>query len=160
MNMTGSAEAAAHCGLPDPLMVLGCPHESPQLPLNTEQTHGAPVSCYSCSLPGRPVTLPRPLTAPVPPSTPSRGHRVGGQQRVWGGQAGFVAVPSDPLGPHPGPNLGLVAWMTSLDVPQEDMRLALVEGRRVLESIHEPLARSPDQSPNQDQLDSQSTVHR
>ena len=50
--------------------------------------------------------------------------------------------------------------MTSPDVPQEDMRLALVEGRRVLEGIREPLARSPDQSPNQDQLDSQSTVHR
>ena len=46
--------------------------------------------------------------------------------------------------------------MTSLDVPQEDMRLALVEGRRVLESIREPLA----QCPNQDQLDSQSTVQR
>lgn len=50
--------------------------------------------------------------------------------------------------------------MTSLDVPQEDMKLALVEGRRVLESIREPLARSPEQSPNQDQLDSQSTVQR
>lgn len=85
---------------------------------------------------------------------------MGGQQRVWGGQAGFVAVPSDPSGPHSGPSLGLAAWMTSPDVPQEDMRLALVEGRRVLEGIREPLARSPDQSPNQDQLDSQSTVHR
>lgn len=50
--------------------------------------------------------------------------------------------------------------MTSLDVPQEDMRLALVEGRRVLESIREPLGRGPEQSPNQDQLDSQSTVQR
>lgn len=65
-----------------------------------------------------------------------------------------------PQGPHPGPSLGLAAWMTSLDVPQEDMKLALVEGRRVLESIREPLARSPEQSPNQDQLDSQSTVQR
>ncbi|XP_045018435.1 guanine nucleotide exchange factor DBS isoform X7 [Bubalus bubalis] len=46
------------------------------------------------------------------------------------------------------------------DRAKEDMRLALVEGRRVLEGIREPLARSPDQSPNQDQLDSQSTVHR
>ncbi|XP_042111019.1 guanine nucleotide exchange factor DBS isoform X8 [Ovis aries] len=43
---------------------------------------------------------------------------------------------------------------------KEDMKLALVEGRRVLESIREPLARSPEQSPNQDQLDSQSTVQR
>lgn len=44
--------------------------------------------------------------------------------------------------------------------PQEDMRLALDEGRSVLESIREPLARGPEQSPNQDQLDSQSTVQR
>uniref|UniRef100_A0A3Q1MZ76 MCF.2 cell line derived transforming sequence like n=1 Tax=Bos taurus TaxID=9913 RepID=A0A3Q1MZ76_BOVIN len=54
----------------------------------------------------------------------------------------------------------LLAHTEKKDRAKEDMRLALVEGRRVLESIHEPLARSPDQSPNQDQLDSQSTVHR
>lgn len=43
---------------------------------------------------------------------------------------------------------------------QEDMRLALDEGRSVLESIREPLAKSPEQSLNQDQLDSQTTVQR
>ncbi|XP_061027080.1 guanine nucleotide exchange factor DBS isoform X3 [Eubalaena glacialis] len=46
------------------------------------------------------------------------------------------------------------------DRAKEDMRLALDEGRSVLESIREPLARGPEQSPNQDQLDSQSTVQR
>ncbi|XP_059759440.1 guanine nucleotide exchange factor DBS isoform X2 [Balaenoptera ricei] len=46
------------------------------------------------------------------------------------------------------------------DRAKEDMRLALGEGRSVLESIREPLARGPEQSPNQDQLDSQSTVQR
>uniref|UniRef100_A0A8C9E8M0 MCF.2 cell line derived transforming sequence like n=1 Tax=Phocoena sinus TaxID=42100 RepID=A0A8C9E8M0_PHOSS len=46
------------------------------------------------------------------------------------------------------------------DRAKEDMRLALDEGRSVLESIREPLGRGPEQSPNQDQLDSQSTVQR
>lgn len=40
------------------------------------------------------------------------------------------------------------------------MRLALDEGRSILESIREPLARSTEQSPNQDQLDNQTTVQR
>lgn len=44
--------------------------------------------------------------------------------------------------------------------PQEDMRLALDEGQSILESIREPLAKSPEQSLNQDQLDNQTTVQR
>ncbi|XP_055282708.1 guanine nucleotide exchange factor DBS isoform X2 [Moschus berezovskii] len=54
----------------------------------------------------------------------------------------------------------LLAHTEKKDRAKEDMKLALVEGRRVLESIREPLARSPEQSPSQDQLDSQSTVQR
>ncbi|XP_060989748.1 guanine nucleotide exchange factor DBS isoform X13 [Dama dama] len=54
----------------------------------------------------------------------------------------------------------LLAHTEKKDRAKEDMRLALVEGRRVLESIREPLGRGPEQSPNQDQLDSQSTVQR
>lgn len=44
--------------------------------------------------------------------------------------------------------------------PQEDMRLALDEGQSILDSIREPLAKSPEQSLNQDQLDNQTTVQR
>lgn len=44
--------------------------------------------------------------------------------------------------------------------PQEDMRLALDEGQSILESIREPLVKSPEQSLNQDQLDNQTTVQR
>ncbi|XP_049557228.1 guanine nucleotide exchange factor DBS isoform X8 [Orcinus orca] len=54
----------------------------------------------------------------------------------------------------------LCAHTEKKDRAKEDMRLALDEGRSVLESIREPLARGPEQSPNQDQLDSQSTVQR
>ncbi|KAM5313220.1 guanine nucleotide exchange factor DBS isoform 4-T4 [Glossophaga mutica] len=43
---------------------------------------------------------------------------------------------------------------------KEDMRLALDEGQSILESIREPLAKSPEQSLNQDQLDNQTTVQR
>lgn len=43
---------------------------------------------------------------------------------------------------------------------QEDMRLALDEGQSILESIREPLVKSPEQSLNQDQLDNQTTVQR
>lgn len=110
MNVAGLAEAAAHCGLsqrrPRPADGPWVPPRGPLLPLDAEQTRGAPVSCYPCPLPGRPVTLPRPLTAPVPPNTPSRGHRAGGQQRVRGGRSGVVAVPSDPSGPPPGAKSG------------------------------------------------------
>ena len=54
---------------------------------------------------------------------------------------------------------GARPWESALFL-QEDMRLALDEGRSVLESIREPLAKSPEQSLNQDQLDSQTTVQR
>ncbi|XP_036996654.2 guanine nucleotide exchange factor DBS isoform X2 [Artibeus jamaicensis] len=43
---------------------------------------------------------------------------------------------------------------------KEDMRLALDEGQNILERIREPLAKSPEQSLNQDQLDNQTTVQR
>lgn len=36
----------------DPLMVLGCPHGAPAPSGRAEQTRRAPVSCYSCPLPG------------------------------------------------------------------------------------------------------------
>uniref|UniRef100_A0A8D1VK76 MCF.2 cell line derived transforming sequence like n=2 Tax=Sus scrofa TaxID=9823 RepID=A0A8D1VK76_PIG len=54
----------------------------------------------------------------------------------------------------------LCAHTEKKDRAKEDMRLALDEGRSVLESIREPLAKSPEQSLNQDQLDSQTTVQR
>ena len=57
------------------------------------------------------------------------------------------------------PVSGARPWESALFL-QEDMRLALDEGRSVLESIREPLAKSPEQSLNQDQLDSQTTVQR
>lgn len=44
--------------------------------------------------------------------------------------------------------------------PQENMRSALNEGQSILESIREPLVKSPEQSLNQDQLDNQTTVQR
>lgn len=43
---------------------------------------------------------------------------------------------------------------------KEDMRLALSEGQRVLESIREPLDASTERSLNQDQLDNETTVRR
>nr|KAF6460675.1 MCF.2 cell line derived transforming sequence like [Molossus molossus] len=46
------------------------------------------------------------------------------------------------------------------DKAKEDMRLALDEGQSILESIREPLSKSPEQSLNQDQLDNQTTVQR
>uniref|UniRef100_A0A8C3WDF9 MCF.2 cell line derived transforming sequence like n=1 Tax=Catagonus wagneri TaxID=51154 RepID=A0A8C3WDF9_9CETA len=54
----------------------------------------------------------------------------------------------------------LCAHTEKRDRAKEDMRLALDEGQGVLESLREPLARSPEQSLNQDQLDSQTTVQR
>lgn len=44
--------------------------------------------------------------------------------------------------------------------PQEDMKLALDEGRSLLENIREPLGKCGEQSLNQDQLDNQTTVQR
>lgn len=69
---------------------------APLLPLGMERTRGAPVSCYSCPLPGRPVTLPCLLTTLAPPSTPSRGTR----------RAEVIVVPSDPSRPPPGATSG------------------------------------------------------
>ncbi|XP_027943136.1 guanine nucleotide exchange factor DBS isoform X2 [Eumetopias jubatus] len=46
------------------------------------------------------------------------------------------------------------------DRAKEDMRLALDEGQSILENIREPLAKSGEQSLNQDQLDNQTTVQR
>ncbi|XP_072832670.1 guanine nucleotide exchange factor DBS isoform X2 [Vicugna pacos] len=54
----------------------------------------------------------------------------------------------------------LFAHTEKRDRAKEDMRLALDEGQSVLESLREPLAKSPEQSLNQDQLDSQTTVQR
>ncbi|XP_070376275.1 guanine nucleotide exchange factor DBS isoform X7 [Equus asinus] len=54
----------------------------------------------------------------------------------------------------------LIAHTEKKHKAKENMRLALDEGRSILESIREPLARSTEQSPNQDQLDNQTTVQR
>ncbi|XP_016068364.1 PREDICTED: guanine nucleotide exchange factor DBS isoform X1 [Miniopterus natalensis] len=54
----------------------------------------------------------------------------------------------------------LCAHTEKKDKAKEDMRLALDEGQSILESIREPLAKSPEQSLNQDQLDNQTTVQR
>ncbi|KAM5278719.1 guanine nucleotide exchange factor DBS isoform 3-T3 [Hipposideros larvatus] len=54
----------------------------------------------------------------------------------------------------------LCAHMEKKDKAKEDMRLALDEGQSILESIREPLVKSPEQSLNQDQLDNQTTVQR
>jgi hypothetical protein len=43
---------------------------------------------------------------------------------------------------------------------QEDLQLALKEGKSILESLREPLAESTALSVNQDQLDNQATVQR
>ncbi|XP_058404498.1 guanine nucleotide exchange factor DBS isoform X3 [Diceros bicornis minor] len=54
----------------------------------------------------------------------------------------------------------LSTHMEKKDKAKEDMRLALDEGQSILESIREPLAKSTEQSLNQDQLDNQTTVQR
>ncbi|XP_014387427.1 PREDICTED: guanine nucleotide exchange factor DBS isoform X2 [Myotis brandtii] len=54
----------------------------------------------------------------------------------------------------------LCAHTEKKDKAKEDMRLALDEGQSILESIREPLSKSPEQSLNQDQLDNQTTVQR
>ncbi|XP_075419520.1 guanine nucleotide exchange factor DBS isoform X2 [Tenrec ecaudatus] len=46
------------------------------------------------------------------------------------------------------------------DKMKEDLKLALEEGHSILESIREPLAKNPEYSLNQDQLDNQTTVQR
>ncbi|XP_045139922.1 guanine nucleotide exchange factor DBS isoform X2 [Echinops telfairi] len=46
------------------------------------------------------------------------------------------------------------------DKMKEDLKLALQEGHSILESIREPLAKNPEYSLNQDQLDNQTTVQR
>ncbi|XP_006883866.1 PREDICTED: guanine nucleotide exchange factor DBS [Elephantulus edwardii] len=46
------------------------------------------------------------------------------------------------------------------DKMKEDMKSALQEGHTILESIREPLAKDPEYSLNQDQLDNQTTVQR
>ncbi|XP_015423907.1 PREDICTED: guanine nucleotide exchange factor DBS isoform X3 [Myotis davidii] len=54
----------------------------------------------------------------------------------------------------------LCAHTEKKDKAKEDMRLALDEGQSILESIREPLSKSPEQNLNQDQLDNQTTVQR
>uniref|UniRef100_A0A452V7B6 MCF.2 cell line derived transforming sequence like n=1 Tax=Ursus maritimus TaxID=29073 RepID=A0A452V7B6_URSMA len=54
----------------------------------------------------------------------------------------------------------LFAHTEKKDKVKEDMRLALDEGKSILENIREPLAKSGEQSLNQDQLDNQTTVQR
>ncbi|ELK14882.1 Guanine nucleotide exchange factor DBS [Pteropus alecto] len=54
----------------------------------------------------------------------------------------------------------LCAHTEKKDKAKEDMRLALNKGQSILESIREPLVKSPEQSLNQDQLDNQTTVQR
>ncbi|XP_023408975.2 guanine nucleotide exchange factor DBS isoform X1 [Loxodonta africana] len=57
-------------------------------------------------------------------------------------------------------SLVLSAHTEKKDKMKEDMKLALQEGHSILESIREPLARNPEYSLNQDQLDNQTTVQR
>ncbi|XP_041586876.1 guanine nucleotide exchange factor DBS isoform X2 [Vulpes lagopus] len=54
----------------------------------------------------------------------------------------------------------LCAHTEKKDKAKEDMRLALDEGQSILENIREPLAKSGEQSLNQDELDNQTTVQR
>ncbi|XP_077014840.1 guanine nucleotide exchange factor DBS isoform X12 [Tamandua tetradactyla] len=54
----------------------------------------------------------------------------------------------------------LSAHTEKKDKMKEDMKLALKEGRGLLESIREPLIKNPEHSLNQDQLDNQTTVRR
>ncbi|XP_013961936.1 guanine nucleotide exchange factor DBS isoform X35 [Canis lupus familiaris] len=54
----------------------------------------------------------------------------------------------------------LCAHTEKKDKAKEDMRLALDEGKSILENIREPLAKSGEQSLNQDELDNQTTVQR
>lgn len=44
--------------------------------------------------------------------------------------------------------------------PQDDLRIALNQGDRLLESINEPLVQDPDYSMNQDELENLATVQR
>lgn len=43
---------------------------------------------------------------------------------------------------------------------QEDLRIALCQGSRLLESINEPLVKDPDYTMNQDELENLATVQR
>ncbi|XP_069323894.1 guanine nucleotide exchange factor DBS isoform X2 [Eulemur rufifrons] len=54
----------------------------------------------------------------------------------------------------------LCAHTEKKDKAKEDMRVALEEGRGVLDSISAPLAQGPEHGVNQDQLDNQTTVQR
>ncbi|XP_044937203.1 guanine nucleotide exchange factor DBS isoform X1 [Mustela putorius furo] len=54
----------------------------------------------------------------------------------------------------------LCAHTEKKDKAKEDMKLALDEGRSLLENIREPLGKCGEQSLNQDQLDNQTTVQR
>ncbi|XP_047576414.1 guanine nucleotide exchange factor DBS isoform X3 [Lutra lutra] len=60
----------------------------------------------------------------------------------------------------PSTNSVLCAHTEKKDKAKEDMKLALDEGRSLLENIREPLAKCGEQSLNQDQLDNQTTVQR
>nr|XP_020146099.1 guanine nucleotide exchange factor DBS isoform X2 [Microcebus murinus] len=76
--------------------------------------------------------------------------------QAFGTELAETELPND----APSTRAVLCAHTEKRDRAKEDMRLALEEGRGVLESVSAPLAQDPERSVNQDQLDNQSTVQR